>query len=149
MTTTSAPPTETPTAPRLSQRRVNVLRLGYLVMGLGLAVVKWPKLAERGTWTLEEGTIQCLLVAMSVLALLGLRYPVRMLPILLFEVGWKLLWLALVALPAWVSGDLDGETRTQASSVLWVVIVIAVVPWGHVVRTYLASPGDPWVRRRP
>lgn len=147
MTTTSIPAADHATATRLSQRRVNVLRVGYLVMGLGLAVVKWPKVAERGSWGLEEGTIQSLLMAMSVLALLGLRYPVRMLPILLFEVGWKLLWLGLVALPAWLSGDLDAETRAQASSVLWVVIVIAVVPWGFVVRRFVTAAGDPWRSR--
>ena len=48
-------------------------------------------------WGLAEGTVVAMLVAMSVLALLGLRYPQRMLPILLFEVGWKLIWLGLVA----------------------------------------------------
>ena len=32
------------------------------------------------------------------LALLGLRYPVRLIPILLFECLWKLMWLAIVAL---------------------------------------------------
>ena len=50
-----------------------------------------------------------LLVAMSVLALLGLRSPQRMLPILLFEVGCKLTWLSVVALPLWLDGDLTGS----------------------------------------
>ena len=40
-----------------------------------------------------------MLTAMSILAFLGLRYPVKMLPVLLFESAWKLLWLALVAVP--------------------------------------------------
>jgi hypothetical protein len=37
-----------------------------------------------------DGVVTCLLPAMSLLAFLGLRYPVRMLPIL-FEVAWKVL----------------------------------------------------------
>src|SRR5215212_3123830 len=73
--------------------RINVLRVGYLVMGGGLAIYKWPQLFSHEPWSLAEGKVECLLVAMSVLALLGLRYPIRMLPILLFEVGWKALWL--------------------------------------------------------
>ena len=58
--------------------------------GRGLAITKWPELSRPRPWGLEEGTVVTILVAMSVLALFGLRYPQRMLPILLFEVGWKL-----------------------------------------------------------
>lgn len=127
--------------------QLNLMRVGYFVMVVGLAVVKWPMLFEGKTWGLAEGTVLCLLVAMSVLALLGLRYPQRMLPILVFEVAWKLTWLGVVAVPAWMNDTLDAATKTQVASVLWVVIIIAVIPWRHVVRQYLLAPGDPWLRR--
>jgi hypothetical protein len=68
--------------------RLNVMRVGYFVMVAGLAVTKWPQLLAHEPWELKEGTVLTMLVAMWVLALLGLRYPQRMLPILLFEVGW-------------------------------------------------------------
>jgi hypothetical protein len=134
--------------PALALWRLNLLRVGYLVMGVGLAVFKWPQLFDHEPWSLAEGTVLCILVAMSVLALLGLRYPVRMMPILLFEVGWKLTWLGVVALPLWSDGNLEGATREQAGTVLWVVIIIAVVPWRYVVATYVAAQGDPWRRSR-
>ena len=54
----------------------------------------------------------CLLTAMSLLAFLGLSYPVKLLPVLLFEAAWKILWLALVALPRTISGDLDQQRAT-------------------------------------
>jgi hypothetical protein len=127
--------------------KLNVLRAGYLFMGGGLAIIKWPLLFEHPTWGLAEGTKECLLIAMSFLALLGLRYPLRMLPILLFEVTWKLLWLGLVALPAWVDNDLEGTTRTQTGTVLLVVIIIAVIPWRYVFAQFVAAPADPWRRR--
>ena len=94
------------------------MRVGYLVMGVGLAITKWPDFLTRGPWELAEGTVLTMLVAMSVLALLGLRYPQRMLPILLFEVGWKLTWLGVVALPLWLDGHLTGDVREQAAKVL-------------------------------
>src|SRR3954462_698356 len=124
----------------LSPWRRNLMRVGYLVMGGGLAVTKWPQLGDHATWELKEGTVVCMLVAMSVLALLGLRYPVRMLPILLFEVAWKLIWLGLVALPMWSVDKLEGAARSQAGAVLWVALIIAVVPWGHVVTQYVVAP---------
>ena len=128
--------------------RLNLLRLGYLVMGVGLAVVKWPLLFNHEPWELKEGTVLCMLVAMSVLALLGLRYPLRMLPIMLFEVAWKLTWLGVVALPLWSDNGLEGATRDQAADVLWVVIPIAVIPWRHVLSQYVMAPSEPWRRRR-
>lgn len=124
--------------------RLNLMRVGYLVMGVGLAVTKWPELLAHEPWELKEGTVVTMLVAMSVLALIGLRYPQRMLPILLFEVGWKLTWLGIVALPLWLEGNLAGATREQAAAVLWVAIIIAVIPWRHVVNQYAMARGERW-----
>ena len=114
-------------APRSGQLAVwqlNLMRVGYVVMVVGLAVKKWPLLLDHGGWGLAEGTKDCLLIAMSFLALLGLRYPQRMLPVLLFEVIWKLLWLGVVALPLWTSDKLEGATRTQTGAILWVVVLV-------------------------
>ena len=84
----------------LSTRRLNVMRFGYAFLGVGLAIVRWPLLFQDApSLPLMEGVATCLLTAMSLLALLGLRYPVRMLPILLFEVAWKVIWIAAVAIP--------------------------------------------------
>jgi hypothetical protein len=85
-----------------------------------------------------------MLVAMSLLALLGLRYPLRMLPILLFEVAWKITWLAVIALPLWSNSKLAGAARDEAGTVLLVVIVIAVIPWRYVFTRFIAATGDPW-----
>jgi hypothetical protein len=85
---------------------------------------------------------------MSFLALLGLRYPLRMLPILLFEVAWKITWLAAIALPLWSDNKLTGATRDQAGTVLLVVIVIAVIPWRYVFTRFAGAKGDPWRSRR-
>jgi len=123
--------------PLLSRNRLLLLRGGYLLVGLGLALVKWPLLPDAHTLPLYEGVTLCLLTAMSLLALLGLRHPVRMLPLLLFESLWKLLWLGLVALPRAASGGLDAATTEVMTSCAVVLVVIAVVPWSHVWRRYL------------
>ena len=128
--------------------QLNLLRVGYVVMAVGIAVFKWPLFVTHGPWELKDGTVQCMLVAMSVLALLGLRYPLRMLPILLFEVAWKLLWLGVIALPLWKDGQLEGATSEEAGKVLWVVIIIAVIPWRQVLTHYVVAPGEPWRRSR-
>lgn len=133
-----------PTPARLPMWRLNVMRVGYFVMVAGLMVTKWPEMLNHDSWELKEGTVVTMLVAMSVLALLGLRYPQRMLPILLFEVGWKLTWLGTVALPLWLDGNLTGATLEQANAVLWVAIVIAVVPWRHVASQFVLARGEGW-----
>ena len=139
--TTSAAPT---TATDLSLPRLHLMRAGYLVMGVGLAVVKWPLLPDAQALPLFEGVTLCILTAMSLLALLGLRYPVKVLPLLLFESAWKLLWLSLVALPKAASGALDTATTDALVSCSLVVVILAVTPWRYVWRTYVRASGDRW-----
>jgi hypothetical protein len=144
--TTAPPPTANPANPpaELSLTRLHLMRAGYLLMGVGLALVKWPLLPDAHSLPLYEGVTLCLLTAMSLLALLGLLHPVRLLPLLLFESGWKLLWLALVALPRAISGDLDAATTELLVNCSLVVVILAVTPWGHVWRTYVRGPGERW-----
>jgi hypothetical protein len=144
MTTVLAPASAPPSTPRFAVWQLNLLRVGYLVMAVGLAVYKWPLLFTGKQWGLAEGTVECMLIAMSILALVGVRYPRRMLPLLLFEVAWKLLWLGVIALPQWLDNRLDAATRDQLGEVLWVVIIIAVIPWRRVLARYVTAPGEPW-----
>jgi hypothetical protein len=142
--------TSSPTATRrsctteLSLTRLYAMRAGYLLMGVGLALVKWPLLSTAHTMPLYEGVTLCLLTAMSVLALLGLRYPVTLLPVLLFEAAWKLLWLCVVAVPKALDGSVDAATTDTMVSCSLVVLVIAVTPWRYVWRSYVHGTGDRW-----
>lgn len=130
----------------LSLVRVNLLRVAFLVVGGGLAVVQWPTLVRHEPWPLYQGVVKSMFVALSVLALLGVLRPVRMLPVLLFEIGWKVVWLAAVALPAWATGTMDADIRASVPEVLLIVVIVALVPWGHVARTCLTGPPEPWRR---
>ncbi len=128
----------------LSTGRLNIMCFGYAFMGVGLAIVKWPLLLQAPSLPVMEAVVTCLLTAMSLLAFLGLRYPVRMLPILLFEVTWKLIWIATVVIPHLVSGDMNAATREVLINCSFVVLIIAVIPWRYAWRRYVKTPGDAW-----
>jgi hypothetical protein len=142
--------TSTTAAPRVTTdlplSRLHMMRAGYLLIGVGLALVKWPLLSNASTMPLYEGVTLCMLTAMSLLAFLGLRYPVKMLPILLFESAWKLLWMALVALPRAVSGSLDPNTTETLINCSLVVVILVVTPWRFVWQRFVRATGDRWSR---
>ena len=137
----AAPPT---TPEDLSLTRLHLMRAGYLLMAVGLALVKWPLLPSAASLPLFEGVTLCLLTAMSLLAIVGLRYPVKLLPVLLFESAWKLLWLSLVALPTAMTGALDAATAETLVSCSVVIVILAVTPWRYAWRNYVRAPGDRW-----
>ena len=135
----------------VSMIRLHALRAGYLLVGVGLAITIWPTLLDHApNWPLMNSVVGAMLGALSLMALLGLRYPLQMLPILLFELAWKAIWLVLVALPLWWSGELDARATSTAVDCLVAVALIPVIPWRHVVDRYVRAPGTPLILgRRP
>jgi hypothetical protein len=80
-----------------------------------------------------------------VLSLLGLRYPLRLLPLLLFELLWKVIWVVASALPMWLGPGLDQyASETLFACLMGVVLVPVVIPWGHVAQHYARAPSEPW-----
>lgn len=125
--------------------RLYLLRATYLLMVVGLGVNIWPGILHHGPdWPLMDGVVSCLLGAMALLAILGLRYPLQMLPLLLFELTWKSVWLVAVAVPLWSARQMDAETWDTAWACLMGAIFLVVIPWPYVVANYVLKPGDRW-----
>ena len=103
----------------VSVSRLFALRAGYLLLAAGLAATVWPLLIDHSPqWPLMNSVVCSMLAAVSILAGLGIRYPLQMLPILLFEVAWKSIWLIAVTLPLWSANQLDARTWETVSDCL-------------------------------
>jgi hypothetical protein len=132
----------------VSSLRLYVLRTTYLLIAVGLGAMIWPLIlnppSDLGHM---QGVARSLLGAVSLLAVLGLRYPLQMLPLLLFELTWKTIWMLAVGLPAWSAGRLDAATQQSLFDCgIGIVIFPLVIPWGYVWANYVRRPGDRWGR---
>jgi len=130
----------------VSTFRLNVMRVMYLMVFVFLVSSQWPRLFDHGQWSLMHSVAVALLAALGLLMGLGLRYPLRMLPVLLFEFLWKLIWLLTIALPLWKTGRLDADyTQTTIDCVFGVVVCLIAIPWKYVWASYIKMPGDRWL----
>jgi hypothetical protein len=133
------------TVSEVSLFRLYLMRAGYLVLFAGLAFSEWPGLIHHEGWTSSHAAASCLLAALSLLAALGIRYPLQMLPVLLFEFGWKAIWLIAIALPRWLAHDMDPATWRMTIICLAAMIVVPLlIPWPYAFRNYVMKRGDRW-----
>ena len=130
----------------VSTFRLYLLRAAYLLIAVGLGIIIWPLLIQTPVGVEHmRGVVRALLGAVGVLALFGIRYPLRMLPILIFELLWKTIWLVVIGLPTRVAGAFTtGTLETFNECLVGVVVCAVVIPWGYVYATYVRAPGERW-----
>jgi hypothetical protein len=126
--------------------RLYLLRAMYALIGLVQGSQTWSAIIHHTKpWAMWHGVSLALLGAFTALCLLGIRYPVKMLPLMIFELGWKLLWVLAAWLPLYLAHRVDADTADVFFSIaLGVVIVPLVLPWGYIWRTYVTAPSDRW-----
>ena len=84
---------------------------------------------------------RCVWTAFATLAGLGIIRPLKMRPIVLLEIFYKVMWLILVAYPLWIKGTLGGSpAEATASPFLWVILPIDAVPRGYAFAKYIYKP---------
>ena len=133
----------------VSTFRLYLLRAMYVFTVVGLAIEKLPALLHPATLSPGDSVILSVLGATALLAVVGIRYPIKMLPVLFFEFVWKAIWIVVFGLPLLLSGGLDpnvsfGGTETLIACIVGVVLVPLVIPWGYVFKHYLKVPGARW-----
>ncbi len=130
-------------APDVSLLRLYVLRATYLLLIVGLGAMIGPTILDHPIT--DRGIIASLLGGVWILSFLGLRYPLQMLPVLMFELAWKVIWLVAYGLPQWLAGELTPVTSEDMfNTVFGVVLMPLVIPWSYVWRRYVVERGDRW-----
>jgi hypothetical protein len=127
----------------VSLLRLYVLRATYALLVVGLGATILPPLVSHEP--MARGVIPSLLGALWLLAFLGLRYPLQMLPLLMFEAVWKTMWLLDFGLPQYFSGQRPPTFAEDFFDIaLGVILMPLVIPWGHVWRHYVKRPSARW-----
>lgn len=122
-------------------RPVNIylLRLLYFLMIAGVASEAWKTIAtHEGPWDHTKAVAWCVWAAYPTLSVFGLLKPLKWLPIVIFMIFYKTLWLFVVAYPLWRAGILAGSAPDEMAHVfIGAPFVALIVPWGYVVRTFV------------
>ncbi len=125
-------------------RPINVyaLRLFYFLMAAFVATDAWRAIiTHEGPWDRFKAMAFCVWAAYPTLAVFGLINPLRWLPIMLFTVAYKGLWLLIVAYPLWRAGTLVGSpAEAMTRAFIGTPLLIIAIPWKYVFRNYVMWP---------
>ena len=120
---------------------IRILALFFVVPGFFLTLpgIIDPDISRRGM-------LDSMLDGLWVTVLLfGIRYPQKVMPILLFEFIWKTLWLINYGLPKWYAGPMTPQLAKDLYEIGAFSIVIGlIIPWPYVWRHYFLAPADRW-----
>lgn len=122
--------------------RLYLLRALYLGNFLMLGLSVWPGILKHQGWANPlEGVGIAVWGALSLLSLIGIRYPLKMLPLLFVQFTYKLIWILAVALPRISSG---APTWYMKPMLIGAIVEPLLMPWPYVIANYLRRPGDRW-----
>jgi hypothetical protein len=124
--------------------RLYVLRALYAILAVGEGSIQLPAFLHHPHWTVTSGAAHSFLLALALLSIVGIRYPLGMLPLLIYELLWKMIWLCGYALPLWAANQVDADTRKSFFEIAPVAILIPLLPWSYIFSNYLKKPGDRW-----
>lgn len=133
----------------ISLLRLYLMRAFYLLLVLGVGSMALPALTRSAPLDPLDAVAFGFWGALALLAMIGLRYPLQMVPLIMVQLVYKTIWLLAVALPLWRAGaPFDAETAdfTRAMAI-GVAIDLIVMPWGYVFAHYVTKRGDRWRAR--
>lgn len=131
--------------PPVALWRINAMRFLFLLMaGIMGAMYVWPQLLfESADWDVMRGLAKSMLAALALMSLLGVKYPLQMLPLMLYEIAWKTVWLVLIAGRAWMAGKWTADIEGLFYDCIGIIIAYFIVPWPYIWARYFAQPMEP------
>ncbi len=130
--------------PPIATWRINAMRFLFLLIAFVMGSIVWRQvLFESADWDVMRGLAKSMLAALALLSLWGVRYPVQMLPLMLYEIAWKTIWILLIAGRAWMNDKWTPDIEALFTDCIGIIIAYFLVPWRYVWAKYVAQPMEP------
>ena len=122
----------------VSKFRFYLLRFYFALNFVALGFQAWNEIFTRpGLWQPIEGIAYSFWAAFSVLAILGIIHPLKMIPLLLLQFTYKLIWSIIVAYPIWSANQLPASHELTNIMVKGVFVDLLIIPWPYVLRNFI------------
>ena len=122
-------------------RPINIylLRVLYFLMLFFMSSDAWNMIfTHEGQLDRFRAIAICVWAAYGTLSLFGLFHPLKWLPIVLFMIFYKTLWLIVVAYPLWRANELTGSPSEEMANIFIAApFLILIVPWKYVIKNYV------------
>lgn len=118
--------------------RLVSLQVFYFLVGTSfLFLASFHSLYEKINIGTLEVIIKSVLFAVSLLALMGIFQPLKMLPLLLFSVFWKCILLVVFVIPYYFDGELDAGLKNILLPIfIGLLATLAVIPWKYTINNF-------------
>ena len=124
----------------LSKFRLYSMKALYLLTFIGLAPFVYKEIFITGIQDPLYGVAFSFWAAYATLMLLGVRYTLQMLPLLLLQLFYKSVWLIGIAYPLWATNNLSTETMGMVRDFsIAIVLDLIIIPWSYVFTHYLKN----------
>jgi len=127
----------------ISTARLYLLRFVYLLTAVVVGIGAWPQVVRHSgnAGDFIGGIAFSIYAAYSLLMLLGVLIPLRMLPLVLLQLLYKLIWTVAIGIPQWRAG----HSNTVGGTIKFFAIIVALdliaIPWPYVFDHYLRAAG--------
>ena len=122
-------------------RPINIylLRILYFLMFAFVGFDSWNTIiTHQGPWDHTKAVAWCVWAAYTTLSVFGLIRPLKWLPIVIFMVFYKTLWLIVVAYPLWRDGILAGSPADEMAHIfIGAPFIALIIPWKYVFINYI------------
>lgn len=122
----------------VSKFRFYLLRFYFALNFAALGFQAWSEiLTHKGLWQPIPGIAYSFWAAFSLLAVLGIIHPLKMIPLLLVQFTYKLVWSVIVAYPIWSANQLPASHDLTNIMVKGVFADLLIIPWPYVLQNFI------------
>lgn len=123
--------------------KLYLMRFLFVITFLFLGKDAWTELfTHEGIWNHVEGVAWSFWAAYSTLMILGLRRPLKMIPLLLLQFLYKSVWLIAVAFPLYRINQFDDAKSLTIIFIVGIILDLLIIPWRYVFKKYFSMQSN-------